>query len=244
MEQLHNQSKEIGELVAALAKAQPELRNPHKNKTAKITSTKANYQYMYADLGEITDSYRLPLAMQGLVVLTQLTPGFISVKIAHSSGQWIESIAEIPEANDIKVFGANITYMRRYLTEGLIGLAAQEDIDGDPDSGTLSDQGSQYKSQSSQSQSPAPTVKPKDHQSATRTMHPSLPPVAQPKPATNYSPEVQPIVDQIKSMISEAKASQTEVAEMILEMGKPAHELSKAQWQNIYDRISKDYLWV
>jgi len=236
MEQLPNQSSEIGELIAALAKAQPELRNPHKNKQAHIPGR----PYMYADLGEIVDSYRLPLAKQGIIVLTQLGVNSITVKIAHSSGQWMASTAPIFESKDIKVFGANITYNRRYLTEGLIGLAAQEDIDGDPDSGTLSDQGSQYKNQSSPSQSQAPTVKPKDHSQSNRIVAPSLPPQAQPKPVTNYSPEVQPIVDRVKAFVSEGIASQTEVAEMILEMGKPAHELSKAQWQSIYDRISKD----
>lgn len=231
------QSDQTDKINAALAEAQPELKIALKNKEVRIPGRPP---YWYADLGNILEAIRLILAKHGIVITVHLLPGFIMVKLGHTSGQWLASYGPLFETKDIKVYGANITYMRRYLTEGLVGICAQDDIDGDPDSGTLSDQGSQYKNQSTPSQSQAPIIKPKDHSQSNRIVAPSLPPQAQPKPVTNYSPEVQPIVDRVKAFVSEGAVSQTEVAEMILEMGKPAHELSKAQWQSIYDRISKD----
>lgn len=230
------QSEQIDKINAALAEAQPELKIAIKNKEVRIPGRPP---YMYADLGNILEAIRLVLAKHGLVITVHLLPGFIMVKLGHISGQWLASYGPLYETKDIKVFGANITYMRRYLTEGLVGICAQDDIDGDPDSDTLSDRSNQSHNQPSQSQYQAPKVLSKDLPKPIHS-NPSLPPAAQPKAATAYSPDVQPIVDQVKELIAKGQTTQVEVAELIQEMGKPAVELTKAQWQMIYDRVFKD----
>ena len=131
-------SQEINQISEALAKAQGELRNPEKNQTAKIpTKAGGSYSYNYADLPHTLDTIRGPLAKHGLSHSSGLeshADGLIlSVRLMHSSGQWLESDVGFPGGNDPKLLAANITYFRRYLLTALVGVAADEDLDSEPE---------------------------------------------------------------------------------------------------------------
>lgn len=131
-------SPEIAQISEALAKAQGELRNPEKNQTAKIpTKAGGSYSYNYADLPHTLDTIRVPLAKHGLSHSSGLeshAEGMIlSVRLMHSSGQWLESDVGFPGGNDPKTLAANITYFRRYLLTALVGVAADEDLDSEPE---------------------------------------------------------------------------------------------------------------
>ena len=131
-------SPEIAQISEALAKAQGELKNPEKNQTAKIpTKAGGSYSYNYADLPHTLDTIRAPLAKHGLSHSSGLeshAEGMIlSVRLMHSSGQWLESDVGFPGGNDPKLLAANITYFRRYLLTALVGVAADEDLDSEPE---------------------------------------------------------------------------------------------------------------
>lgn len=123
----------------ALAAAQGEMRNPEKNQTAKIpTKTGGSYSYTYADLPATIEAIRAPLAKYGLAHTAGVTGSdagmLLTVRLSHTSGQWLESSIGLPPVTDPKSAAANLTYFRRYLLSGLVGIAADEDLDSEPES--------------------------------------------------------------------------------------------------------------
>ncbi len=122
-------SEQINELAAALAKAQGEMRNASKNADNPYFKSK------YADLSEILNAVKEPLAKYGLAV-TQLYDGMngkdisVTTMLMHSSGQYIANTGNYPVTKqDIQGVGSAITYARRYSLAAMLGLA-QEDDDG------------------------------------------------------------------------------------------------------------------
>ena len=129
-------SENTNTISEALAKCQKVLRNPEKDCTATIPmKSGGKYSYKYASLPSIYDGCREALAANGLshfaALIKQGDKDFLEMRLSHSSGQWIESQYELPIMNDPKQRAAEITYGRRYLFTALIGIAADEDTDGD-----------------------------------------------------------------------------------------------------------------
>lgn len=128
------QSEKVGELAAALSKAQGEIAAPKKGRTAKIKSEKGQYEYSYADLADVIECYRPALSKHGLA-LTQsmrLQDGHLvlNTKLLHSSDQWIDSDYPLQSYNRPQEQGSAITYARRYAACALLGIAAEDDDDG------------------------------------------------------------------------------------------------------------------
>ena len=129
-------SEAIDELTAALALAAGQFKPWHKSAEAKIQTRKGPaYSYEYATLPDLLDSVRPALAAAGVAILQapeHLESGLtLTTRLTHSSGQWIQT--EIPirvEGSDVKALGSAITYLRRYVLQSLLGLAAHDD-DGD-----------------------------------------------------------------------------------------------------------------
>jgi hypothetical protein len=123
-------SEEINEIALALAKAQGDFANPHKNKTNPFLKSK------YADLSAVWEACREPLSKQGLSVvqLPEVHDGFVRVvsMLLHASGQFIETeLSMKPAKFDVQGIGATITYIRRYQLQSMLGLAADEEDDGE-----------------------------------------------------------------------------------------------------------------
>ncbi len=128
---LGTHSDQINEIAAALAKAQAEFGTPKKTKTADA----GKYTYTYADLQDIYDSVRKPLADNGLAVthLCQEFAGQVELvtMLTHSSGQWFKSIYPVRAKTDSpQNFGSAMTYAKRYSVSALLGIASEEDDDG------------------------------------------------------------------------------------------------------------------
>ena len=120
---------DIDKLAAALSKFQGEVLNAHKDKQG--------YNYSYADLANVLDTVRPIMAKNGLSV-SQMPVAASDNKIAlktillHESGQYIESIYELPIAGGAKMSvaqaaGSTITYMRRYALAAVLGIAQDDD---------------------------------------------------------------------------------------------------------------------
>lgn len=130
-------SEHINELAEALAVAQGSFAKVTKGKTAKIeTKTGPGYKYQYADLGEVIETTRPTLKEHGLSVVQMPSVGpdnrlTLCTMLMHKSGQWIRG--EIPiqwNGGDPKSLGSLLTYLRRYTYTGAIGVATEEDDDG------------------------------------------------------------------------------------------------------------------
>ena len=130
-----NQSENIAELAAALAKAQGEM-------TPAIKDSKNPFfKSSYADLNSVWASCRIALTKNGLAV-TQATD-YINDKLMlittlmHASGQWQKSFMPIIAAKpDAQSMGSAITYARRYSLASMVGVTPDDDDDGNAASKT------------------------------------------------------------------------------------------------------------
>lgn len=127
-------SSTIADLTGALAKAQADFPQIPRKKTAKIkTKTGGEYSYTYADLADVLDAVRKPLAANGLAItqpLVQLNGKLLLVtRLMHASGEWIESTMPLAAGGTPQETGAAITYARRYALTSLLGIATEDDTD-------------------------------------------------------------------------------------------------------------------
>lgn len=124
------QSPEIKDLAAALAKAQLELRAATKDKENPFFRSK------YADLTEVMEACREPLAKNGLAITQGMAfegdRVVLVTTLMHMSGQWIRGFYPInPVKNDPQSTGSATTYARRYSLSAMVGIVTEEDDDGE-----------------------------------------------------------------------------------------------------------------
>lgn len=122
-------SETIGALMAALAKAQAELKNP------SFDSVNPHFKSKFASLAHVRDVVTPALSKHGLAV-TQLTGNdsegraCVETVLGHSSGEWISSTLTVPVAKaDAHGAGSAITYARRYALMAIVGVVGDEDDD-------------------------------------------------------------------------------------------------------------------
>ncbi|WP_440220907.1 ERF family protein [Dietzia sp. MNB45] len=120
------------ELYAALVKFQGSCPNVEKTKTANA----GKYGYSYADLGIIRDTIRKPLEQAGLAVIQHLDGGrdewtVLTTTLVHTSGQSISSRLDIAtKQKTAQELGSLYTYMKRYALGAILGIATEDDDDG------------------------------------------------------------------------------------------------------------------
>ena len=128
----HPHSEAIGELAAALAAAQGEMTAASKD------ATNPHFKSRYATLASVWDAIRGPLSQHGLSVSQVLESAENGVGVAvrtmllHSSGQWIASRYVMPITDKLtpQAMGSAITYARRYALSAIVGIAPDDDDDG------------------------------------------------------------------------------------------------------------------
>jgi len=121
-----DQSAQLNELAAALAKAQGQIEG------AKKDSLNPHFKNKYADLASVWDACRAALSSNGLAVI-QL-PGsagkdvMVTTLLLHSSGQFIRSRYVMPVSQPgPQGVGSAITYARRYSLAAMVGVAPEDD---------------------------------------------------------------------------------------------------------------------
>ncbi len=123
-------SKNTDKLFTALAKAQTDFGDIKKDSTADVGS----YSYSYATLPAVIEATRKALADNQLFVTQPIVPMMggwaVETKIAHSSGQFQRSWIPINTKLTPQQLGSAITYYRRYQLAAILGIAADEDDDG------------------------------------------------------------------------------------------------------------------
>jgi hypothetical protein len=121
------QSGEIDKLAVALVAAQAELTNPPKTKTVHAGVKK----YSFAPLPEILDAVRPVLKKHGLAVVQLVRDRALETRVLHTSGQWIGGAYSLPGIVDSQAMGSAITYARRYSLCAVLGIAGEDDEDGE-----------------------------------------------------------------------------------------------------------------
>ena len=138
---MQQSSSSIGNLAAALAKAQVELVNPEKSMVATMPADgrgAAKQTFRYAPLSSGLDIVRKTLGHHEIATVQATAidraAGIVNVTttLAHSSGEWIASDWPVCSLEDIaspKQMGAALTYARRYALFALVGIAGEDDLD-------------------------------------------------------------------------------------------------------------------
>lgn len=124
-------TESLAALAKALAKAQAELKNPPKDKT------NPHFRSKYADLATVRDWVLPVLNRHGLSVV-QLPcewcgrPALLTL-LMHESGEYFGAyLPLLLTKQDPQGLGSALTYARRYALQALAGVAADEDVDGEP----------------------------------------------------------------------------------------------------------------
>jgi len=123
----------VGQLMHAMSKAQGEM------KEAKKTAENKFFDTMYADYADIWRVVQKPLADNELTLMhfpqqKQGAAGVISL-LGHSSGEWIKStfMFGVPTDKDGGrrpiTYGTVVSYAKRYSTQAICNIAADEDED-------------------------------------------------------------------------------------------------------------------
>lgn len=116
------------EMFDALSQAQAEIENASKN------AKNPHFNSKYADLAEVLTTIRETFPKHGLSLLQ--APSFdgsmahVTTLVTHKLGGYITSVAScVPAKSDAQGIGAATTYLRRYGSSAMAGIA-QEDDDG------------------------------------------------------------------------------------------------------------------
>jgi ERF superfamily len=143
---MHHSSETIGNISAALAKAQAEMTNPEKSLVASIRSPfprEVDRTFRYAPLSSGLDIVRKSLGRHEIATIqsTEIDKEAgllrLTTVLAHSSGEWLSSewpVCPITDIASTQRTGAALTYARRYALFTLVGIAGEDDLDA-PDLG-------------------------------------------------------------------------------------------------------------
>lgn len=137
------------EICTALAIAQGQFRAPKRTKEATVQGTTSrgqpySYKFSYAPLEEIVEAVKEGLAANGLArhqyLATRGDQPIIRTIIWHASGEWIASDYPIhPSKEGAQGFASGVTYARRYGLSLALGLAPEDDDDGNMADGTVAE---------------------------------------------------------------------------------------------------------
>jgi hypothetical protein len=126
---MNTQSENIGELAAALAKAQAEV--------GTVTKDSANpyFKSNYASLAAVWEATRPILSKHQLSVVQMPSSDergyYVETQLMHSSGQWIRSRTYMkPAKDDPQGIGSLISYARRYALQA-VTMICPDDDDGE-----------------------------------------------------------------------------------------------------------------
>jgi hypothetical protein len=124
-----NKSEQINELAAALAKAQGSMESARKD------SENPFFKSHYADLAAVWDAARKPLTDNGLSVTQHPSADgnivTVETSLLHASGQWVGSqLTMLSKDASPQAIGSCITYLRRYALSSVLGIASEDDDDG------------------------------------------------------------------------------------------------------------------
>ena len=120
-------SDSIGQLAAALAKAQKAIKGAVKD------ARNPHFNSRYADLATVHEACREALASNELAVVQSPSADAglvrLTTLILHSSGEWIESDPLQVQAKDAgpQAVGSCLTYLRRYQLAAVVGVAPEDD---------------------------------------------------------------------------------------------------------------------
>lgn len=127
---LISRSDSITEIAKAFVGFQAEVKNPFNSTENSFFGNK------YATLADVLNEVRPVLAKHGLSILQipSIEKGLVCLTtlILHESGEWIEPdpLMMSVEKQNAQGIGSSLTYARRYSLSAILGVASEDDDDG------------------------------------------------------------------------------------------------------------------
>lgn len=123
-------SESVAKIADALAKAQAQIRGAAKDRE------NPHFKAAYADLASVWEACREPLAKNSLSVSQGVDTSeegvTVTTLLMHSSGEWLESSLTMkPDRAGPQAIGSVTTYARRYALSAMVGVAPDDDDDGE-----------------------------------------------------------------------------------------------------------------
>lgn len=137
----------MSELAKALAAAQSDFPAIERTRDVRVqTKTGGSYTFAYAPLDAIVSKVQ-PVLKKHALSFSQLLDNVdgkpaLRTSLLHEGGEVIEGVCPLPingEHLSAQEFGSLVTYMRRYALVALLGIATEEDDDGNHASGNTVD---------------------------------------------------------------------------------------------------------
>ena len=120
-----NKSESIKELCTALIAAKAEF------KPIKKTALNPFFKSKYATLEMVIEATDPALCKSGLSIIQLVNGENLETVLIHTSGEWIASETALKAVKqDPQAQGSAITYARRYALSAILGVASEEDDDG------------------------------------------------------------------------------------------------------------------
>jgi hypothetical protein len=127
------QSPTISKLAQALCRFQDKCHTIEFDSTVKVaTGSGQQYSFKYASYPKIIAAIRPLLSENGLSFSQPAeADGSVTTLLMHESGEYLKSSLLIPVPDkDPQKMGSAISYARRYALSAILGLATDEDEDG------------------------------------------------------------------------------------------------------------------
>ncbi len=159
-------SEGIAKISKAIVDFQAEITNPAR------TADNPFFKSKYTPLADLIDHVKPVMAKNGLAVIQSCGEGAtgdtaVFTRLIHNSGEWIESDPVVVAAGKNKegevtpqAVGAAITYARRYGLAAILGVASEEDDDGNAASGVSKPAKKETKTITAPAKAPAPETEP------------------------------------------------------------------------------------
>lgn len=156
----------VKNIAFALAQFQGETINPPKRKTAEVPMKNGGrFTYKYADLADVVETIRPALSKYGLAFIqnqVESPKGTVAVytQLLHKSGEsMIFDPVTVPlDKPTAQGIGAALTYARRYSLCTALGIAADEDTDGQTE-GKIQNRNSHQNKKTNRTVKPEPKAK-------------------------------------------------------------------------------------
>lgn len=141
-----NQSLEVSgdvpALLAALVKAQAGFKELVRDKHVTVKTEKGAYSFNYAPLESVYAAVLPALNANGLILSQPFgsnAEGDIELHtiLAHESGGMLRSRVIVPQAGSAQKLGGELTYLKRYSVQAILGVNAEEDDDGNVAAGNM-----------------------------------------------------------------------------------------------------------
>jgi hypothetical protein len=117
----------LGPLALSLSKAQASFPPIVRDKEVAVRS----YSYKYAPLDAILAAVRDPLATNGLAIAQLLEGADLLTLLLHESGASLSARTPLPPWEGVQQYGSMVTYIRRYALTAMLGIATEDDDDGE-----------------------------------------------------------------------------------------------------------------